>query len=39
MLYLSIITVNVLKLFIQVYYIENVENKHSFLPLGSLLGL
>ena len=30
MLYLIIITVNVLSLFFQVYNIESVENKHSF---------
>ena len=33
MLYLTIITVNVVSLFFQIYYIERVENKHSlFLP-------
>ena len=37
MLYLTIITVNVLSLFFQIYNIEGVENKHSlFLPLDSL---
>ena len=37
MLYLTIINVNVLRLFFQVYNIEGVENKHSlFLPLDSL---
>ena len=40
MLYLTIITVNVLSLFFQIYNIECVENKHSlFLPLDSLRGL
>ena len=34
MLYLTIITVNVLSIFFQIYNIEGVENKHSlFLPL------
>ena len=34
MLYLTIITVNVLSIFFQIYNIEDVENKHSlFLPL------
>ena len=33
MLYLTIITANVLSKFIQIYNIEGVENKHSlFLP-------
>ena len=37
MLYLTIITVNVLSLFVQIYNIECVENKHSLvLPLDSL---
>ena len=37
MLYLTIITVNVLSIFFQIYHIEGVENKHSlFLPLDSL---
>ena len=37
MLYLTIITANVLSSFIQIYNIEGVENKHSlFLPLDSL---
>ena len=36
MLYLTIITVNVLSLFVQIYKIEGIENKHSFfLPLDS----
>ena len=30
MLYLTIITANVLSLFFQIYNIEGVENKHSF---------
>ena len=30
MLYLTIITVNVLSLFAQIYKIEGIENKHSF---------
>ena len=30
MLYLTIITVNVLSLFFQIYKMEGVENKHSF---------
>ena len=34
MLYLTIITVNVLSIFFQIYNIEGVENKHSLvLPL------
>ena len=37
MLYLTIIIVNVLSLFFQIYNIEGVENKHSlFLPLELL---
>ena len=37
MLYLAIITVNVLSLFFQIYNIGGVENKHSlFLNLDSL---
>ena len=37
MLYLTIIPVNVLSLFFQIYNIEGVEHKHSlFLPLDSL---
>ena len=37
LLYLTIITVNVLSIFGQIYEIEGVENKHSlFLPLDSL---
>ena len=37
MLYLTIITINVLSLFFQIYNIEGVETKHSlFLPLDSL---
>ena len=37
MLYLTIITANnVLSLIFQIYNIEGVENKHSFLPLSSL---
>ena len=37
MLYLTIIIVNVLSLFFQIYIIEGVENKHSlFLSLDSL---
>ena len=40
MLYLTIIVVNALSLFFQIYNIEGVENKHSlFLSLYSLLGL
>ena len=40
MLYLTIITVNVLSLFFQNYNIEGVENKHLlFLPLDLLCGL
>ena len=40
MLHLTIIVVNVLSLFFQIYNIECVENKHSlFLSLGSLCGL
>ena len=38
MLYLTIITVNVLSFFFQIYHIEGVENKDSlFLPLDLLL--
>ena len=33
MLYLTIITVNVLSVFFQIYKIEGVENKHSFVCL------
>ena len=34
MLYLKIVTVNILSLFFQIYNIEGVENKNSlFLPL------
>ena len=33
MLYLTIIVVNVLILFLQIYNIEGVENKHSFFCL------
>ena len=33
MLYLTIITVNVLSLLFQIYNIEGVENKHSFFCL------
>ena len=36
MLYLTIITANVLSLFFQIYNIEGFENKHSFLALDSL---
>ena len=37
MLYLTIITVNVLSLFAQIFNIEGVENKHSLIfPLDSL---
>ena len=37
MLYLTIVTVNVLSLFFQIYNIEGVKNKHSLLlPLDSL---
>ena len=37
MLYLTIIVVNGLSLFLQIYNIEGVENKHSlFLSLDSL---
>ena len=37
MLYLTIITINVLSLFFQIYNIEGVETKHAFfLPLDSL---
>ena len=37
MLYLTIINVNVLSLLFQIYYIEDVENKHLlFLPLDKL---
>ena len=37
MLYLTIITVNVLSIFFQICNIEGVENKHSLcLPLDSL---
>ena len=37
MLYLTIITFNVLSLFFQIYNKEGVETKHSlFLPLDSL---
>ena len=37
MFYLTIIVVNVLSLFFQIYNIEDVENKHSFfLSLDSL---
>ena len=37
MLYLTIITVNTLSLFFQIYNIKGVENKHSlFLPLDKL---
>ena len=37
MLYLTIIVVNVLSLFFQIYNIEGVENKHSlFVSLDSL---
>ena len=40
MLYLTIIVVNVLSLFFNIYNIEGVENKHSlFLSLDSLCGL
>ena len=40
MLYLAIITVNVLSIFFQIYNKECVENKHSlFFPLDSLWGL
>ena len=40
MLYLTIIVVNVLSLFFQIYSIECVENKHSiFFSLGSLCHL
>ena len=40
MLYLTIIVVNVLSLFFQIYNKEGVENKHSlFLSLDSLCGL
>ena len=40
MLHLTIIVVNVLSLFFQIYNIECVENKHSlFLSLDSLCGL
>ena len=40
MLYLTIIVVNDLSLFFQIYNIEGVENKHSlFLSLDSLCGL
>ena len=33
MLYLTIITANVLSLFFKIYKIEGVENKHSFYCL------
>ena len=33
MLYLTIITVNVLSLFLQIYNTEGVENKHSFFAI------
>ena len=37
MLYLTIINVNGLSIFFQIYNIEGVENKHSlFFPLNSL---
>ena len=37
MLYLTIVTVNVLSLFFQIHNIKGVENKHSlFLPLDKL---
>ena len=37
MLYLTIIAINVLSLFFQIYNIEGVENMYlSFLPLDSL---
>ena len=36
MLYLTIITANVLSLFFQIYKIKGAENKHAFLPLDSL---
>ena len=37
MLYLTIITVNILSLYFRIYNIDGVENKHSlFLPLDSL---
>ena len=40
MLYLTIIIVNVLRLFFQIYKKEGVEYKHSlFLSLDSLCGL
>ena len=40
MLYLTIIVVNVLSLFFQIYNIEGVENKQTlFLTLDSLCGL
>ena len=40
MLYLTIIVVNVLSLFFQIYNIEGVKNKHSlFLSLDLLCGL
>ena len=35
MLYLTIITVNLLNPFFQIYNIESVENRHSVLPLDS----
>ena len=40
MLYLTIINVNALSLFFQIYNKEGFENKHSlFLPLDSVRGL
>ena len=36
MVYLHIITVNVVILFFHIYINESVENKHYFLPLISL---
>ena len=38
MLYLTIITANVLSLFFQIYNIEGVENKQSFFSFRFALG-